>query len=205
MKVKSSDVDLPLERLHRIGSGPDHVRGRRLGRPSGHFWWSLTPRYCYWRPLRQRRHQAGCTERHPRTTGCNLHDDRQLPDARAARESRYLTKTHPRCEPIQGEHLARRGCPPPGVPPSWRIKSLVWRASDNGFAAAPNFRPATRSAVIAPSFFSSRTSSLTCFGNHHSGLMAACGSCHRSARRESRLRIQSRRGRRSGSGLIRHC
>jgi hypothetical protein len=25
----------------------DRVAGRRLGRPSGHFKWSLTPRYCY--------------------------------------------------------------------------------------------------------------------------------------------------------------
>jgi hypothetical protein len=37
---------------------------------------------------RQWRHQAGGTERRPRTTGCNLHDDRQLPDALTARESR---------------------------------------------------------------------------------------------------------------------
>ena len=74
-----------------------------------------------------------------------------------------------------------------------------------GFAAAPNLRPGTSSAVMAPSFFSSRTSSLTCLGNHHSGLTAACRSCHRSGRRESRFSIQSRRGRRSGSGLIRNC
>jgi hypothetical protein len=31
---------------------------------------------------------AGGTERRPRTTGCNLHDDLQLPDALAAREWR---------------------------------------------------------------------------------------------------------------------
>ena len=34
---------------------------------------------------------------------------------------------------------------------------------NNRFAAAPKFRPATGSAVIADSFLSSRTSSLTCF------------------------------------------
>ena len=63
----------------------DHIRGRGLGKPCGHFAWSLTPRYCCWRPLRQGLHQAGGTERRPRTTGCNLHDDLQLsPQARRA-------------------------------------------------------------------------------------------------------------------------
>jgi hypothetical protein len=33
-------------------------------------------------------HQAGGTERRPRTTGRNLHDNVHLPDALAARESR---------------------------------------------------------------------------------------------------------------------
>ena len=75
----------------------------------------------------------------------------------------------------------------------------------SGFAAAQNLRPGTSSAVMTPSFFSSRTSSLTCLGNHHSGLTAARRSYQRSGRRESRLRIQSPRGRRSGSGLIRSC
>jgi hypothetical protein len=31
----------------------DHIRGRGLGRPRAHFGWSLTPRNCSWRLLRQ--------------------------------------------------------------------------------------------------------------------------------------------------------
>ena len=34
------------------------------------------------------RHQAGGRDRRPKTTGCNLHDDRQLPDALNACEPR---------------------------------------------------------------------------------------------------------------------
>lgn len=49
----------------------------------------------------------------------------------------------------------------------------------SGFAAAANFRPGTASAVMTPSFFSSRTTSFTCFCNHHSGLTATWRSCHR--------------------------
>ena len=63
----------------------DHVAGRRLGRPSGHFAWSLTPRDAVG-DLRQWRHQAGGTVRRPRTTARNLRDDLQLPYALAARE-----------------------------------------------------------------------------------------------------------------------
>ncbi len=68
----------------------DHIRGRGLSRPKGHLGWSLTPRDCCWRQLRQRRHQASGTERRPRTTGCNLHDDQQLPDPLTARESQLV-------------------------------------------------------------------------------------------------------------------
>jgi hypothetical protein len=67
----------------------DHIAGRSRGRPIGHFGWSLTPRCCSWRPLRRRLHQSGGIERRPRTTGCNLHDDRRLPDALTACEPRY--------------------------------------------------------------------------------------------------------------------
>ena len=81
---------------------------------------------------------------------------------------------------------------PPDVPPGRGVTSSVSRASERGLPPRRTFGRGTSSAVMAPSFFSSRTSSLTCLGNHHSGLTAACRSCHRSGRRESRLRIQSR-------------
>jgi hypothetical protein len=68
----------------------DHIRGRGLGRPRGHFGWSLTPRYYSWRPLRRRFHHAGGIGRRPRTTGCNLHDGRKLLDALTACEPRSL-------------------------------------------------------------------------------------------------------------------
>jgi hypothetical protein len=45
-----------------------------------------------------------------------------------------------------------------GVPPR------DWTSLSRGFAEAPNFRRGTASAVMTPSFFSSRTTSLTCFG-----------------------------------------
>jgi hypothetical protein len=94
----------------------DHVRGRRLGRPSGHFAWSLTPRDCCWRPLRQWRHHAGGTERRPTSTACNLHDDLQLSRGLARRESHLLTRKKSRHRVVEGEHLAQRGCSPTVFP-----------------------------------------------------------------------------------------
>ena len=46
----------------------DHIAGRRLGRPSAHFGWSLTPRDCCWRPLRRWRYETGGTGRRPTRT-----------------------------------------------------------------------------------------------------------------------------------------
>jgi hypothetical protein len=74
----------------------------------------------------------------------------------------------PRSDSAQeGEHPAL------GPVPLARCHILGFASLRIGFAAAPNFRPGTSSAVMVPSFFSSRTSSLTCFGNHHSGLTAS--------------------------------
>ncbi len=69
----------------------DHVAGRGLGRPSGHFGWSLTPRDCCWRPLRQWCHQAGGIERRPMTAGRNLRGESPLSSALAARETSVAT------------------------------------------------------------------------------------------------------------------
>jgi hypothetical protein len=107
----------------------DQLAGRRLGRPSGHFGWSLTPRNCCWRPLWQWRHQAGGTERCPRTTGFNLHDGLQLSCGLAARQSCSSTRTNPRSRRIQGEHLARRGCSPPVFPPGPTVSSCRCRSA----------------------------------------------------------------------------
>ncbi len=73
----------------------DHVPGRRLGRPSGHFGWSLTPRDCCWRPHGQWRHDAGGRERRPTTTACNLRGDSRLSSAPDARESPAATWEEP--------------------------------------------------------------------------------------------------------------
>jgi hypothetical protein len=94
------------------GAVSDHIAGRRRGGASGHFAWSLTPWNGCCRPLRQQRHQAGGTERRPRTTGCNLHDDLQLPDALAARESVSLTGRNPRSTGVEGGTPRTRPCSP---------------------------------------------------------------------------------------------
>jgi hypothetical protein len=107
----------------------DHFAGRWLGRPSGHFAWSLTPRYCPWRPRRQWLHQAGGTERRPRTTGCNLHDDLQL-SAQARRapvmffgQDKSSTQTNP------GGTPRAEGCSPPCSPPVFPLDTLVLTAT----------------------------------------------------------------------------
>ncbi len=93
----------------------DHVRGRRLDRSSGHFAWSLTPRDWCWRPLGHWRHhaaaQSAARERRPAscTTTCSC-------PAGSPPRSYSSTRTNPRRRPIQGEHLARRGCSPTVFP-----------------------------------------------------------------------------------------
>jgi hypothetical protein len=89
------EITAGFHRTDRAGTGrqrpfsggvSDHIAGRRRGRPRGHFGWSLTPRDCCWRPLRQRRHKAGGKERRPRTTARNLCDDLQLLSELVGRE-----------------------------------------------------------------------------------------------------------------------
>ena len=115
--ARNDRPDMGADLLQRGVS--DHLRGRGLGRPSGHFGWSLTPRDCSWRPLRQWRGQAGGTERRPRTTGCNLLDILQLPEAlRRARvalvaQDKSSMRANPRGTP------RAEGCSPrcsPGTP-----------------------------------------------------------------------------------------
>jgi len=90
----------------------DHIRGRGLGRPSGHFAWSLTPRDCCWRPLRWWHHQAGGTKRRPTTAISNLRTDTQLRCVLAGREWRSWTKKNPRRRGIQGGTPRAKPCSP---------------------------------------------------------------------------------------------
>src|SRR5262245_47167683 len=101
----------------------DHIRGRGLGRPSGHFGWSLTPRDSVGdhsgggvtrRAARSaaRRRAATC----PTTCTC--------PDVLAGCESHALTIERPRHRAIEGEHLARRYVPPCVPPPGALIEQL---------------------------------------------------------------------------------
>jgi len=99
------------------GGVSDHVPGRRLGRPSGHFGWSLTPRDWYWRPHGQWRYQAGVMERRPTTMACNLRGDLQLSSVFGARESPAPAfEDSLGAVPPRGEHLARGPVPPPCSP-----------------------------------------------------------------------------------------
>ena len=96
----------------------DHIGGRRLGRPSGHFGWSLTPRDCCWRPLRQWRHQAGGTERRPTTTACNLRRRLAVVPRRSPRASRCSsTRTRSSTRDQSRGNTSRGGGVPPRVPP----------------------------------------------------------------------------------------
>src|SRR6186713_368743 len=107
------------------------------------------------RSLRQSRHETGGTEHRPMRTGCNLHKDLQLRGPSGPRESPWSDQRRPidRANP--------RGTPrAESVFPYFAHQVVGLESINSGFAAAPNFRPATGSAVMAPSFFSSRTSSL---------------------------------------------
>jgi|SRR5215204_7181498 len=112
----------------------DHIRGRGLGRPRGHFGWSLTPRDCCWRPLWPFRHQAGGTERRPRRTGRKLHDVRQLPDVLTVRESGLIDQEISSMRPTAGGTPRAHGVFPPVFP----LEALIDQRSLDARPAVAN-------------------------------------------------------------------
>ena len=177
--------------------------GRGHDRRPGQISWSLTPRSPRWRgdDRGDGEPSATCADRVLETR--SLHRTSTCRGRQKSVSADWLESDQRGTSQEKGN--TSRGALFPSLFPLARCHVFGFASLRIGFAAAPNLRPGTSSAVMAPSFFSSRTSSLTCLGNHHSGLTPACRSCHRSGRRARRFSIQSRRGRRSGSGLIRTC
>jgi hypothetical protein len=69
--------------------------------------------------------QAGGTERRPRMTGWNLHDDLPLPHALARARVAVGDQEETRDRAIKGEHLARGPCSPLLFPFLFPLQSVT--------------------------------------------------------------------------------
>ena len=155
-----------------LGCGRGHDRRR------GQISWSLTPRSPRWRGDDRGDGERSANTRRPRARDEKPPSHIYLQRPTEKREGR-LARLRLAAD-ISGRGNTPRWALFPSLFPLARRHVFGFASLRTGFAAAPNLRPGTSSAVMTPSFFSSRTSSLICLGNHHSGLTAACRSCHRS-------------------------
>ena len=140
------DADTETDGLFS-GGVSDHVRGRGLGRASGHFAWSLTPRDCRGRPHGQWRHNSGGTKRRPTTITCNLRGESRLSSELAARESPAATWRIPSTLCRRGGTPRATALFPPLFPPSRAFTSRNLRhgcagcATVNHSQTAPDHSP----------------------------------------------------------------